>query len=91
VRKPVDFALVSVASAVRVDGGVCTDVRLALGAVAPMPVRAVAAEELLRGQPLNEAIVSDAAAAAVAGAKPLRMNGYKVELTRALVRQALLS
>jgi xanthine dehydrogenase YagS FAD-binding subunit len=91
VRKPVDFALVSVASALRVDGGVCTDARIALGAVAPVPVRAVAAEELLRDKPLTEATVSDAAAAAVAGAKPLRMNGYKVELTRALIRQALLA
>jgi xanthine dehydrogenase YagS FAD-binding subunit len=89
LRKPVDFAIVSVASVVRVDNGTCTDARIALGAVAPKPVRALAAEEVLKGKPINEAAATEAAEAAVADAKPLSMNAYKVEITKALVKRAL--
>ena len=39
LRKPIDFAVVSVASILTVDNGVCRDARIVLGAVAPEPVR----------------------------------------------------
>ena len=90
LRKPVDFAIVSVASVVTVENGLCTDVRIAIGAVAPGPIRARAAEEMLKGQPLSEACVVEAAEAAVSGAKPLSMNGYKIEITKSLIKRALL-
>ncbi|MCX5803424.1 MAG: xanthine dehydrogenase family protein subunit M [Proteobacteria bacterium] len=91
LRNPVDFAIVSVASIITVEGGVCTDARIALGAVAPGPVRARKAEEVIKGRPINEDIAVMAAHEAVAGARPLSMNAYKVEIAKTLVKRAILS
>jgi xanthine dehydrogenase YagS FAD-binding subunit len=89
LRRPVDFALVSVAAVLRTSGGLCEEARLALGAVAPVPLRATAAEEALRGRPLDEASAALAADRALEKAKPLRHNAYKVEIAKALVRRAV--
>lgn len=90
LRKPVDFAIVSVAAVVTIENGVCADARIALGAVAPGPVRVRDAEETLKGKPINEATVTEVAEVALAGAKPLSMNGYKIEITKTLIKRALL-
>jgi NADPH-dependent glutamate synthase beta subunit-like oxidoreductase len=91
LRTPVDFAIVSVVSVIKVEKGVCADARIVLGAVAPGPVRAKAAEEVIIGQSIDEHRAVEAAEQAVAGAQPLSMNAYKVEIARALVKRALLS
>lgn len=90
LRKPVDFALVSVASVVVSEDGICRDVRIALGAAGPGPVRASRAEEALIGKPINEANAAEAADAAMAGARPLSKNGYKIEIIKTLIKRALL-
>jgi xanthine dehydrogenase YagS FAD-binding subunit len=90
LRKPVDFAIVSVASVVVAENGIFQDARIALGGVGPGPVRARSTEEFLRGKPVNEATVSEAAGTALSSAKPLSMNGYKVEITKTLIKRALL-
>ena len=90
LRKPVDFAIVSVATVITVKAGVCTDARIALGAVAPGPVRAKKAEEMLVGRPVDEKAAADAAEAALAGAKPLSMNAYKIVIAKTLVKRAIL-
>ncbi len=84
------FALVSVAAAVQVTGGIVDDVRLALGGVAHRPWRATAAEEVLRGRPATEESFVAAADAELAAARPLRDNGFKVPLARNLVVRTLL-
>ena len=91
LRKPIDFAIVSVASVITVEDGVCTDAHIVLGAVAPGPVRAKKAEEVMIGRPLNEAAAAKAAEEALAGAKPLSKNAYKVEIAKTLVKRAILS
>jgi xanthine dehydrogenase YagS FAD-binding subunit len=91
LRKPIDFAIVSVASVITVEDGVCTDARIVLGAVAPGPVRAKKAEEVMIGRPLDEAAAAEAAEGALAGAKPLSKNAYKVEIAKTLVKRAILS
>ncbi len=91
LRKAIDFAVVSVASVAVIDNGVCRDARIALGAVAPGPLRATRAEETIRGKTVEIATAEAAATAAVKGAKPLSMNAYKVEIAKALVKRALLS
>jgi NADPH-dependent glutamate synthase beta subunit-like oxidoreductase/CO/xanthine dehydrogenase FAD-binding subunit len=90
LRKPIDFAIVGVAAVISTRNGKCTDARLALGAVGPAPFRASAAEKSLTGKALTEEAAEAAAKAAVEGALPLSKNGYKVQVTRALVKRAIL-
>ncbi|MCL6638250.1 MAG: xanthine dehydrogenase family protein subunit M [Firmicutes bacterium] len=89
LRKPVDFAVVSVASLLELEQGICTGARIVLGAVAPAPVRALGAEEFLKGKKLSGEIAAEAAAIALAGAKPLSRNGYKVEIAKTLVKRVI--
>ena len=91
VREVWDFALCSVAAMVTVKDGVVADARIVLGGVAPIPYRAAKAEAALMGKPLNEASATAAGVAAVDGARPLAKNAYKVPLTQAVVKRALLS
>jgi CO/xanthine dehydrogenase FAD-binding subunit len=90
LRSPLDFAVVSVASIIAMEKGVCTDARIVLGAVAPEPVRATKAEEVLKGRSVDEDRAAEAAKEALAGARTLDRNAYKVEITRALVKRAIL-
>jgi len=90
LRKPIDFAVVSVGSVISVDNGVGTDARIALGAVAPAPFRAVAAEKSLIGKLITKDAARKAAELAVSGAIPLRNNAYKIQITRALVEKAIM-
>jgi xanthine dehydrogenase YagS FAD-binding subunit len=76
------FAVVSIAAALGIEDGRVQDVRLALGGVAPKPWRARAAEAALRGQPTSAAAFAAAADTALAGAKPLKDNGFKIELAK---------
>lgn len=91
IRHSADFALSSIAAVAQVLGGVCEEIRIVLGGVAPFPYRAFMAEEVVKGKTVNEGLISQAAEASVEGVRPLRMNGYKIDLTKALVKQALTS
>jgi xanthine dehydrogenase YagS FAD-binding subunit len=83
------FAVVSAAAALRLDGGVVTAVRLALGGVALKPWRARAAEAALTGATPNAAAFRLAAEAALADARPSGDNAFKIELARRIVVRAL--
>jgi xanthine dehydrogenase YagS FAD-binding subunit len=74
------FALVSVAAALELDGDTVKDVRLALGGVATKPWRARKAEEALVGRPATPESFRAAAEAELADARPLRDNGFKIDL-----------
>jgi xanthine dehydrogenase YagS FAD-binding subunit len=64
-----------------------TTARIALGGVAHKPWRASAAEQMLNGQPLTQATLHNAAAAALRDARPQHDNRFKVQLAqRAIVR-----
>jgi hypothetical protein len=90
LRKPVDFAIVNVASLINIQGGICMDARIAIGAVGPEPVRARAAEEIIIGRPIDEAVALRAAEEAMATTQPLSMNKYKVEIAKVLVKRAIM-
>jgi xanthine dehydrogenase YagS FAD-binding subunit len=91
VRRAADFALASVAVAARISSGVFTEGSVTLGGVASQPHVAQEAEELLKGNELTKQLITDAAEAALEGAKPLPGNRYKVDLAKAIVRGALTS
>jgi xanthine dehydrogenase YagS FAD-binding subunit len=84
------FALVSVAAALEVEGDTVRQARVVLGSVAHKPWRSREAEAALAGQPLSEASFRRAAEAALAGARPLAHNAYKVELGKRAVVRALM-
>ena len=89
-RESLDFALASAAVAVHVapDKSV-RDVRIVLGGVAPIPWRVPDAEKFLIGKRLNAELLAEAAKIALAEAKPLEKNAYKVPLAQTIVRRAL--
>jgi carbon-monoxide dehydrogenase medium subunit len=72
-RGAMDIAAIGVASAVSLeDGGrVCRDVKIALGAVAPTPMRAYSAEDMLRGQAITPGLIEAAAQEAQNRATPI--------------------
>jgi xanthine dehydrogenase YagS FAD-binding subunit len=91
LREPIDFAIVSVASVVVLEDGICKNANISLGAVSPTPVRATKAEQAIKGRPIDQKAAAEAAEQAMAGARPLSMNAYKVEIAKTLVKRALLS
>ena len=91
LRKPIDFAIVSVASVLYLEDGICGEANIAIGAVAPVPIQAERAEQIIKGRAITPETAAKAAEAAVAGARPLSMNAYKVEMTKTLVKRAILS
>lgn len=84
------FALVAVAAALELDGGNIRTARVVLGGVAHKPWRSAEAEAALNGRPASEESFRRAADAALAGAKPLAHNAYKVELGKRAVVRALM-
>jgi xanthine dehydrogenase YagS FAD-binding subunit len=84
-----DFAMAGLAHAITIKAGKIADARLVLSGVAPVPWRLQAVEKLLVGQKLDAKLIARAADAAVAGAKPLEHNGYKVPLVRGVVEEVL--
>src|SRR5438105_4949380 len=84
------FALVSVAAALELQGGVIRSARIALGGVAHKPWRALQAESRLAGARLDANELRPAAEAALQDARPYADNAFKVELAkRAIVRAVL--
>jgi xanthine dehydrogenase YagS FAD-binding subunit len=90
MRNSWDFAIASVAVALRIDAGLARDTRIVLGGVAPIPWRSADAEREVEGKLLDEPTIESAARAAIAEARPLAQNEYKVALVKKLVRTALM-
>jgi xanthine dehydrogenase YagS FAD-binding subunit len=83
------FALVSVAAAFDLDGGIVRQARIALGGVAHKPWRREEAEALLIGKPLGAATFALAADALLAGAQGFAHNKFKIELARRAIIRGL--
>jgi xanthine dehydrogenase YagS FAD-binding subunit len=91
IRKALDFSLASCAVVITPATGTITSARVVLGGVAPEPRRATKAEDALVGNTISEAVADAAAAAAVEGAILLAYNGFKVSVTKGVVKQAILA
>ncbi len=90
-RKATDFATVSVAVMLTLESETCKDARIVLGGVAPIPWRAKGAENALKGKTIDTAKAEKAGQIALEGARPLTVNGYKIPLTQALVKRAIMA
>ena len=94
-RESGDFALVSVAAALTLDGdspnAVISKARVALGGVAPVPYRATEVEDHLAGRVASEVDPAEAASLALPNAMPLPHNGYKLPMVRNTLKRALAS
>ena len=88
-RNTWDFALVSVAAAMVLDGDVIKNIRLVCGAVECVPRRLKGSESIAMGRKKAEDVAIEAGKAASKGATPLQYNQYKVPLMENLVRRAI--
>lgn len=88
-RQVYDFALVSVAVAANIEGGVWQDGRIVLGGVSPVPWRAEVVEKALVGKDVASAI-KQAAALIRTEARPLSLNAYKVDLAVGVTERVVL-
>ena len=92
-RRELDIAVVGVASQLTLSNGVCSKARIALAAVAPVPLRARAAEQALEGKPVTDEAIERAAELAVGVAKPISDQrgsaDYRRHLVRVLTRRTL--
>jgi xanthine dehydrogenase YagS FAD-binding subunit len=90
-RESYEFALTSVAVALDVDANNVRDARVAVGGVGTKPWNLPKVREALIGRPLNQETFEAAAKLATEGAKPLRHNGFKVELVQRAIVRALMN
>lgn len=90
-RSSLDFAMASVAVAKHYgEDDAAGTWRVVLGGVAPIPWEVREIERFLSGKQLDESTIAKAAELAVADARPLSQNAYKVQLIRTLVKRALM-
>ena len=87
-RRSYEFALVSVALAVALDGEVVREARIALGGVAAKPWRLLDAERVLQGGRFSESAIRKALEGAFDEARPLPANAFKLELCRRAILRA---
>ena len=90
-RASFEWAVVSAAVALDMDGDRIRDARVAMGGVGTRPWRSEAAEAALRGKPATEENFRLAAEQALAGARPASENAFKVTLAQRAITRALLA
>jgi xanthine dehydrogenase YagS FAD-binding subunit len=88
-RQSWDFALVNVASALKLSGNTIEEARVVVNAVGPRPLRLRDVERQLEGQPASAEVAEAAGELAILGARPLQHNAYKIPLMRNLVRRSI--
>jgi len=86
LRKSIDFPVVNCAAMVS-----STDARICLNAVYNIPYRATAAETAIKGKAIDATSAEAAGTAAVAGAVPMAMNAWKIQIAKIMVKRALLN
>jgi len=89
-RESADWPLASAAAVLALEGNRCTGASIVLGAAAPIPWRARAAEAVLVGAVVDAEAADRAGRAALAGARPFPENRYKVQLLATALRRAVL-
>jgi len=90
-KESFDWPLAEAAVVLEQSEGVVKRASIVLGAAAPIPWPASAAEDALVGKAVNQQTAREAAATAVRGATPLSQNAYKVPMFEAVVRRTILA
>jgi len=85
LRRAGALAVAGVASSITVSDGTCQDVRIVLGAVAPTPMRARQAEQVLRGKKISQELIDEAGRVAAVESKPINDIRGSIEYRRNLV------
>ncbi|MGW0846880.1 FAD binding domain-containing protein [Streptomyces sp. NPDC002787] len=88
-RATFEFAVVSVAAVLRMNGRTVEKASLAFGGIATRPWRSSEAEAALRGRALTGRSIAAAGRALVRGAQPREDNAFKVELVQRALQDAL--
>ena len=88
-RETGDFALVSVAAVVTLEGNTLVQASVVLGGVAPVPYRAREVEDYIRGKEAGDVDPAHAGSLALPDARPMADNAYKVNLARNLIKRAV--
>ena len=88
-RQGLDWPMVAASVAFKYGGGTASDAKIVLGHVAPVPWYSEKASKELSGKRPNAAVLNAVSVAAVANAKPLSRNGYKVQQAKVAVRRAI--
>jgi aerobic carbon-monoxide dehydrogenase medium subunit len=92
-RGAADLAIVGVAVVATVVGGCCRGLKIALGAVAPTPIRAGDAEKVLDGKAINDALIEQAAQAAADESRPITdvraSADYRREMVKVFTQRAV--
>jgi xanthine dehydrogenase YagS FAD-binding subunit len=88
-RSHAEWPLVEVVVRAVVANGAFRFIRVVAGAVAPVPLRLVAAESAAQGAAANATTIANAVAQSILSANPLAMTGYKLDLLRGLVHDLL--
>jgi xanthine dehydrogenase YagS FAD-binding subunit len=89
-REAFDWPLAVTGVALKMRGSNVESARIVLGYVAPVPWSSPEAERALAGNPVTKDTAQKAAEAALANAKPLSHNAYKVKLARVAVTRAIM-
>jgi carbon-monoxide dehydrogenase medium subunit len=92
-RHSMDLAVVGVAAVGAVQGAMCTEIKLALGAVAPTPIRAPIAEGMLLGRKITPALINEAAKNTINQCSPIDDHRasleYRCDMVYVLAKRAL--
>lgn len=101
LRPAIDFAIVSVASAIVMAGEKVTSSNIVLGGVSPIPYKATWAEKVIKGKPITETLADEAAEAALKDAVPLTgpanptgqkpSNKFKIPIAKTLIKRSIIS
>lgn len=89
-KQAFDWPLALAAVSLTMNGSTIQSARIVLGYVAPKPWISREASEALAGKSISEEVAKGAADAALRDAKPLSLNGYKVQLARVALKRAIL-
>jgi xanthine dehydrogenase YagS FAD-binding subunit len=89
-KESFDWAIADAGVVLEMDGNTCRRAAITMGAASPVVRRSAEAEAVLAGKPITEELARAAGKAAMTNAKPLTMNGYKVELFPVAIYRTIL-